>query len=247
MLTKAEVLSVIRDKKEDENDYYQFVGILSSLGLVTSAGRSRTGGIKAYDKTQENAQIEEAIKEIEKNHSQESQENTKAEKENVLYPSAAKEVSALGFETIIMGVTRRLSGEWNTPDVIGYRINRFKNIGGAEIEIVTVEVKWEISKLAIAESNSHQRLGHKSYLMVHQTFDEVDKSLLTELISKGIGLICKRNEEHKVYVPAIRNNPDKIDIDDFLGQALDTPTIEALKKEIAKHFYTDYFKPLLPN
>lgn len=246
-MSRNEVILVLKENNENEDSYYTIIGILSSLDLATSAGRGRIGGIKIYNKEENQENIQKAESQIAQETTIEEQTKVKVEKEHVLYPSAVKEISGLGYQAIILGGNRRLPGEWNTPDVFGYKINRYKNIGGAEIDITTVEVKWEISKYAIAEAISHQKLGHRTYLMVHQELEEIDKSYLSDLVSNGIGLICKKGNEHKLIILSKRNNPDKIIIDDFLGLAVDTSEIEIVKREIAKHFYTDYFKPILPN
>jgi hypothetical protein len=127
-------------------------------------------------------------------------------------------------------------------------VNPFKWLGGAELEIVSLEVKWEISKQAIAETNSHQNLSNRSYLLVYQFFDEIEEGYRLDLINKGIGLICKnRNKDgYEICLPARRNAPENSDIDNFLDIAMDKNELQELKGELAKHFYNSFWKPLLP-
>lgn len=248
-LSRKEVSEILNQNGESEEDYYSLIGLLSGLNLVTSIG-GRTGGIKIYDESAELNPIKEAEKEFSETTDEKKSEKKKSEKEDVLYPSARKFISDLGFQALTLGVRRRFSGEWNTPDVIGYKVNPFKWLGGAELEIVTLEVKWEISKQAIAETNSHQNLSHRSYLLVYQFFDEIEENHRMELINKGIGLICRnRNKDkdgYEICLPAKRNIPENSDLDNFLDIAMDENELQELKNELAKHFYASFWKPLLP-
>jgi hypothetical protein len=246
-LNRKEVSELLIQNGESEEDYYSLIGILSGLNLVTSIG-GRTGGIKIYDESAELKPILEAEKEFSETTDEKKSEKKKSEREDILYPSASKFISDLGFQALILGTRRRFTGEWNTPDVIGYKVNPYKWLGGAELEIVSLEVKWEISKQAIAETNSHQNLSHRSYLLVYQFFDEIEESYRMELINKGIGLICRnRNKEgYEIYLPARRNAPENSDLDNFLDIAMDKDELQELKNELAKHFYASFLKPLFP-
>jgi len=241
-LSRKEVSEILFQNGENIDDYYTFIGILSGLNLATSIG-GRTGGIKIYNREAELKPIHTAEKEIKG-----KSEKSKSEREDVLYPSAVKFFSDLGYQALILGTKKRFRGTWNTPDVLGYKVTPYKWLGGAELEILTVEVKWEISKYAIAETNSHQNRSHKSYLLIYQFFHEVEETYLSELISKGIGLICKKgDDDYAIFLPARRNTPDNIDLDKFLDIAMDPKELLELKEEIAKHFYMSYTAPLMPN
>lgn len=250
-LSRSEVVRIIQDNNDEEEFYSTFVSLLSSLDLVTSAGKGRNGGIKIYNREQDQEEIEHAEQKLAQQKQQEIPDTERIRTEKIteasLYPSAEKLLTDLGYQPSITGFNRRLPGEWNTPDVIGYKITRFESIGGAEIEVVTVEVKWRLSKSAIAETMSHQKLSHQSYLMVHQPFDETIQSYLPELMDKGIGLICKSEDTYRIYLPASRNHTHTKSINDFLGVILEKTELESIRKEIAEYIYTDYLKLLFPS
>jgi hypothetical protein len=243
-MSRGDVVKLLADHGESDENYYTIIGILSSLDLITSANRGRSGGIKKFDKVKEQGEIKKAEEEISKSADKESSQE---KHERVLYDSAAKEISSHGYQAMILGAKRRLPGEWNTPDIVAYKINHFKVLGGAELEIVTIEVKWSISKQAIAEAISHQKLSHRSFLMVHQEFSEIDKIYLSDLINAGLGLICKKEGEHKVIIIPQRNSPEKLDVDNFLDIVLEPDEFQAIKKDLAIHYFVDFYKPILPN
>jgi hypothetical protein len=248
ILSKKDITEIIEKHKHNtisgyskKFDYYRIRSILSSLALTQGLGSGRSGGFTLYSKHDletEIANTEKAIEEVK----EEEKEQFLKRNEHVLYPLAAGIISSLGYEPIVTGGKKRFEGQWSTPDVIGYRVNRFDNIVQRDIEVVTVEVKWEFNRQAIAESISHQRLGHKTYLMVHQSFYDIDKSLLNELINKGVGLICLKEGEHILYIEANRNNSEKRDIDTLLGQSLEPDTLKNLRNEME-----DYISVLLAN
>ncbi len=242
MLTRVEFVDILRSMKQDENDYYNFVSILSSLDLITSVGKGRIGGVKLYDIKEEQKEIQNAEKIIQESK---DKEKAKDEHEKALYDSAAKVLSNEGYQAITLGVRRRFSGEWNTPDVMGHRIAKYSVIGGADIELVTIEVKWDVSKQAIAEANSHQKFSNKSFLFVSQNFQDIGEKYIRELIEKGIGLICKHDKSYKIFIPPRENNPDLRRVDNFLKGALEPDDIRQIKIELAKQYYLDFYEPLI--
>lgn len=242
---KTEVVSILEQHKFTESDYYQIVSLLSQNNIATSAGKGRMGGIQLYEEDQQTEEIEKAVKEIQE-ETGEGKERKETEREDVLYPSASKLVSDLGYQAVVLGVVRRLRGEWNTPDLIGYKINKLSVLGGAEVEVISVEVKWSISKYAIAEANSHQKSVNKSYLMVYQELEKIDEIYLSEMLEKGIGLICLKSGKPVIHSAAKITNALKIDVDGFLSNALDKEAVNSIKDEIAKSIYNDTLGRLLP-
>ena len=250
-LTKSEVVDKLNAHEFCEDDYYSVVSLLSLAELATSAGRGRTGGIALYEAESASEEIAEAEKQVQDaeagaERSEEEQTKKETEHEKALYPSAAKLVTDMGYQAITLGVDRRLAGEWNTPDILGYRVNRLAVLCGGSIDCVTVEVKWGMSKSAIAEANSHQRLAHRSYLLVHQELGQIEETYLVELLDKGIGLICLKDDRPVVHSAARRNLVEDTDVDSFLEIALDSEALKEIKDELARHFYQDVFARLMP-
>jgi uncharacterized protein (DUF1778 family) len=243
--TKAQVVEKMLAKGFPDDDYPQIVSLLSLCDLAISAGRGRAGGIQLYEAQSAAQQIQDAADEIRKGGDYEARVKRESDHEAVLYPAAAKFVSERGYQAVILGNRKRLPGEWNTPDILGYRINRLTVLGGSEVEVITVEVKWSISKLAIAEASSHQRLSNRSFLMVNEELDSIDDVHLTDLHDKGIGLVCLKAGQPVIHSAAKLSNATRKDVDDFLKNALDPEAKEVIKDEIAKSLGADTLGRLL--
>lgn len=247
-LPRKNVLPILEKHGFQEETYQDCVSLLASLNISTSAGKGRSGGIARYNNDEINKNIENATAEIENEKNEEKKEKKSNEHEKVLYPNAEKFLLEQGYDALILGVNKKLKGKWNTPDIIGYSIEKLNVIGGAYLETVSIEVKWKISKEAIAEANSHQKLVNKTFLWINQEIDDIDEEYLTDIMEKGIGLICLKNKIPVLHCAAKQNYLTPYQIDFFLDTALtgeyESTKIE-IKNDIAQQFYSDYFKSRL--
>lgn len=246
-LAKKDIICIFSDNDVEDSKYNDYIKILSLLNIATSTGRGKYGGIKLYDKETEKQGINEVEKFIE-NAEGKKKEKLKKRHEPDLYPAAAKFVTSLGYAAIILGGVRVVKGKgnWNTPDIVGYNIVDYSVLGGADLEIISVEVKWDLTKYAIAEANSHQRLAHKTFIMVKQKYNDIRKSLIEELIHKGLGLICSDIDEYRIVLPPKRNIIDKTELNEFLEIVLDEKDVKSIKEQIATYYYKHYHQPLMP-
>ncbi len=240
-LSRQQVVAILAGFSLSDESYYHILGIMSLLGLATSAGRSRTGGFQKSHQEQDDGELEKAEKII-----GEAPPKSKSEKENeheeVLYPAAADFLSQLNYQAIILGRKRRLAGEWNTPDIAGYRVRTFHLCGVPDIQTVTIEVKWSISKQAIAEATSHQRFAHYSYLLVRQDINSISVDLREDLITQGLGLIALINKEYAIIIPPKYTGADLESVDDFLNAVLSEEERKGIHDEMANHIVDRYFK-----
>jgi len=245
-LVKSDILQIIGDHSFNDDSYSRVTYILSNLNIATSIGKGRIGGLKLYDIAESKKEIEE----VEQKFGGGKDQKKREEHESVLYPAAVKVLTDKQYEAIITGGKRRFEGEWNTPDVIGYKIIPYETLIGCNIELVTVEVKWDLdrdSKKSIAEANSHKKFSHKSYLMVDQSYTDLDQSVVRELMEHGIGLICKDTEGgYKIQIPCLKNNnPEIFQVDRFLSNALENDQKGSIQEDIAKFFLRGYFDPFI--
>lgn len=145
------------------------------------------------------------------------------------------------YETLVLGVKRRLQGQWNTPDIIGWRVIPLEITGGAEIELVSLEVKWALSKDAVAEANSHQKIAHKSYLLTTETIEQIQSKqhLIEDAACKGIGLICKQGDSYICILPARDNQVQSSKINAFLMDVLSQEQIKLIRQKFAASIRLD--------
>lgn len=263
VLSKVDMKDLIQDnynREYSDNIYNVLRAFLVMTKIASSTGRTgrnNSGLIKYVENADEYNQAVQDIKseiddEINKISGEgidkdKIREDVRSRHESILYPAASDIVVSMEYEPVTLGKVRRLSGEWNTPDVIGYKIVKYEVFGGGDLEVISLEVKWSLTKQAIAEANSHQQLVNFSYIMVDDEFDWLDKNLIVEMQNKGIGLICKLNGEHRLVLNAKLTGTPKAAIDKFMLEAVNNQEdILEIKKELAKIHYNDYFKPLLP-
>ena len=83
--------------------------------------------------------------------------------------------------------------------------------------------------------------------MVYSELEDIDEVYLSELLDKGIGLICLKSGKPVVHSAARLNNSLRTDIDAFLSVALDTDGIQSIKDEIARYLYSDTLGRILPH
>jgi len=215
-LPRQEVVNTISEYLENpDNIYSTVVQIMSYCEIAIPGSRGRRGGIVLYNAEQQQKQIQEEYEEANRNHA--SSDNNR---EKVLYGIASKKLAEWGYEPIQLGEVRRLEGEWNTPDVIGYKLNKRNLFLGFDVEVITVEVKWSISKSAIAQAESHQRLGHNAYLMVYENYDSISDEFKKLCAEKGIGVLCCDTEDASLRLESRDNNTPFQHIERFLNKAI---------------------------
>ncbi len=86
----------------------------------------------------------------------------------------------------------RFRDKWGTPDVIGIRKSKPSDIIQAPVEIVSAEIKPEVSQLvtAFGQACAYCLFSHKSYLVVPQQAPEEEIARLDSLCQVfGIGLV----------------------------------------------------------
>lgn len=233
-MTKAEVVEITESYSIDETWYNTVAALLTRMNYVTSAGRGRTGGFERYNETEVKKSIRTISEEVEKESPDEGEEAEEPDNEKLLYPLARKVLEEQRYQTKILGGARRFPGEWLTPDILGYKLTRHEVLIGADLEVVTIEVKKRMSKLAVAEGSSHQRLAHRSYVMTNETIETIDHELIMDLVEKGLGLICRDGEHFRIQIPAPRNEVPPYELDAFLNRALSKEERDALRRELSK-------------
>lgn len=106
--------------------------------------------------------------------------------------------------------------KWGTPDVIGKRTSRKSDIIQAPVEIVSVEIKSEVSQLVVAfgQACAYSLFSHKSYLAVPMQAPQDDLARLDSLCQVfGIGLVLfdankPKDPNFTIRVRARRLEPD---------------------------------------
>lgn len=106
--------------------------------------------------------------------------------------------------------------KWGTPDVIGVLRPRPSDIFPFPTEIVSAEIKLDVSGLitAFGQACAYKLFSHKSYIVVPQSSPESDISRLDSLcIIFGIGLIVfdatsSQKPNFTIRARAARHDPD---------------------------------------
>jgi len=106
--------------------------------------------------------------------------------------------------------------KWGTPDVIGKKTSRKSDIIQSPIEIVSAEIKSEVTQLVVAfgQACAYSLFSHKSYLVVPSQAPQDDIARLDSLCQVfGIGLVLFDANKPKdpgfiVRVRARRLEPD---------------------------------------
>lgn len=242
---------LIRNEINAADNYINVINIFFSLyPNLTPPLATKIGGIQFSENNFE-AIKEKSRKEFKEEENRniegDAQKKNFREHEQVFYPIAEKILIEDGYMAITLGVNRRLTGEWNTPDVIGYKLIPLDVLGGVFVELVSIEVKWEISKSAIAEANSHQKLTHKSYIFVDQEIENINQEMIKEVALTGLGLICKKADKYLIHIYSQDNPVSALAVNDFLSRALanDLDAKEQIQRQIAIKSTGEQMKKIL--
>ncbi len=106
--------------------------------------------------------------------------------------------------------------KWGTPDVIGKRESKRSDIMQAPVEIVSAEIKPEVSQLvtAFGQSCAYCLFSHKSYLVVPRQSPQDELARLDSLCQVfGIGLVLfdsahPADPDFEIRARARRQEPD---------------------------------------
>ncbi len=110
----------------------------------------------------------------------------------------------------------RFRDKWGTPDVIGKRESKKSDILQAPTEIVSAEIKTDVSQLvtAFGQACAYCIFSHKSYLVVSKESPQDEIARLDSLCQVfGIGLILfdvssPENPQFDIRVRARKQEPD---------------------------------------
>lgn len=110
----------------------------------------------------------------------------------------------------------RFRDKWGTPDVIGKRESKRSDIIQAPIEIVSAELKLEVSQLvtAFGQASAYCLFSHKSYLVVPQQSPQDEIARLDALCQVfGVGLVLfnatdSQNPDFSIRVRPRKQEPD---------------------------------------
>jgi len=110
----------------------------------------------------------------------------------------------------------KFKDKWGTPDVIGIKKSREGDIIKIPTEIISAEIKSDISNLitAFGQACSYKLFSNKVYLLIPQQSSEVDISRLDSLcLIFGIGLVLFdvydiKNPKFEIRVRPTKQEPD---------------------------------------
>lgn len=195
--------------------------LLKTLRLVT--GRRRAGGIQLAVAAE--AAIQEAAKrEEDLGRRVEADKEQAREHESVLYDAAAdlleRAYGGQGVRPIVLGNRQLADGQWNTPDVVGFYVKPAGAGGLPILRVFSVEVKWRLSRDAIAEAASHKRFANYAFIFVPTSYSDLDVELVTECTQAGVGLMCPRQANSQTFYVQIEpplHRPDEEWVDWFLS------------------------------
>ena len=108
--------------------------------------------------------------------------------------------------------------KWGTPDVIGKRESKRSDIIQAPVEIVSAEIKPEVSQLvtAFGQACAYCLFSHKSYLVVPKQAPQDEIARLDSLCQVfGIGLVLFDSGNPKDPDFSVRVRPRKQEPDLF--------------------------------
>lgn len=118
----------------------------------------------------------------------------------------------------------RFRDKWGTPDVIGKRESRRSDILQAPTEIVSAEIKTEISQLvtAFGQACAYCLFSHKSYLLIPEETPQDEIARLDALCQVfGIGLIlfdasAPDDPRFNIRVRSRRQEPDMFYVNKYM-------------------------------
>lgn len=215
--------------------------LLKSLRLIT--GRRKVGGVQLAAAAEE-AMHQAATREEELGKQVEADKKKEREHESVFYDAAAdlleRAYGGLGVRPVVLGNRQLADGQWNTPDVVGLYVKPAGPGGLPVLRLLSVEVKWRLTRDAIAEAASHKRFVNYSFLFVPSSYSEIEPELVTECTLAGIGLMCPRQTNSQTYYVQIEpplHRPDEEWVDWFLGAFRDedgVPLARMVATEVRK-------------
>jgi hypothetical protein len=188
--------------------------------LDMAVGVRRAGGLRRSDIAA--SEIAEAVKKAEEASPPEEGPDEVPEGEEAYYePCASLIESWAGYEVTVLGRQQIGRGEWSTPDVVGLVVEEAPALIVPIVRVATVEVKRQLTRLAIAEASAHKRFAHYAYVGVPQAPAELDATLVTELVRAGLGLLCPRQRgsvTFHIHVDAAFNRPNEEEVELFPSQ-----------------------------
>jgi hypothetical protein len=217
-LTQADVANVGPTLGDDGSGA---VALLKQLGMAV--GVRRAGGLRRADsaKAEASAKLREEVPPAADDFVSPSKE-----RESTYYEFIATLLDSWEtFEAAIVGGVQIGRGEWSTPDIVAVSVEPAPSLVVPIVRVATVEIKLELSRLAIAEASSHKRFAHFAYVGVPQAPVDMDPLLITELASAGLGLICPRQRgslTFHVYLEPSLNRPDEEDLEQLLQRFRDS-------------------------
>ncbi len=118
----------------------------------------------------------------------------------------------------------RFKDKWGTPDVIGVRKSRSSDILKLPTEIISAEIKFDITNLiaAFGQACAYKIFSHKSYIVVPKQSPVEDIGRLDTLGRLfGIGLILYDNTnkeipDFEIRVRASKHEPDMFYLNKYL-------------------------------
>ena len=110
----------------------------------------------------------------------------------------------------------RFKDRWGTPDVVGVRESKKSDIIKLPTEIISVEIKSDVSNLitAFGQACSYRLFSHKVYLVIPKQSPETDISRLDSLcLIFGIGLVLfdandSKDPKFEIRVRPLKHEPD---------------------------------------
>lgn len=202
----------------DEEVRSRAVMLLKALEMAV--GIQRAGGLRRYAATQDEAEALASAEAPPPPEQPAPPARTGEGHERAYYDYLADKLGLEGWDVTITGVRQRRSGQWSTPDLVGFKVLEAPALLAPIVRIVTVEVKHALDLIAIAEAEAHQRFAHYSYLAVPQASSEISPALITGLTRRGLGLICPRQRSSLSFFTHTEpplHRPDEATVEELLA------------------------------
>ena len=195
LLTKADIME---KAGLFEEDYAQVKAELLEQGLVEGQ-RGRTGGLGRKLAEVEIQKEEAIIEDVEKAKTRLIQEEQRAEEkaqklEKKLYPVVERWIYRdIGSRTVIRTAERKPKalGKWEIPDFLCIDSALFNELVGHNLTLTAVEVKLDLTIVAVLQAFAHARFSHYSWLVVHGKRPELydtKEDLIRYAFELGVGL-----------------------------------------------------------
>jgi hypothetical protein len=145
-------------------------------------------------------------------------------REKAWYPFAEAVLAELNYETAIVGDQRSGGGEWGTPDVLGYYLVESTSGLIPIRRIAAVEVKFALTRAALAQANAYRRFAHYVFLAVAQCIADLPLDLRAECHAAGIGLMCRKQTNSPglhLFSEPVFNPCDEEEVEELLRRSRD--------------------------